>query len=353
MNKQLVLFTLMLLLGTMVVSAAPLSVIDASYLNFDSTISGPVWLINVRGDNDASYVLFGDDKSLEASIDGETATPSNDFSLVQNIESEACEYQLSGSALRNDIYTYEIDKIANNVFFTRVNDFQDECYESAGGVLAWGSGGPFQDVYCLRESNVAKAGVISEGKINFNAKFILQKGSEAPLVKSISTLATDTKEIPSSIVFTDGSNTVARIRWIGGSTFGENCPGQDNLVAIETSSGWSVGDKDAYTLYNEQYVTLNELKDKILDQDDITRDERRDLERLVAAVNERGAEALVPGSISVSGVSSTIYGSKAVVTLPKDYLIYAPDFQLLLSADWIEITFQTGKPKIVVAGFNR
>ena len=119
MKLPIFVFMALLLVGT--VFAAPLSVVESEYLNFDSTISGPVWLVNVRGDNDASYVVFGEKEDLETETpEGETVTPKEDFTLVHTIESESCEYGLVNTA-RNDIYQYDIDQIANNIFFTGVN----------------------------------------------------------------------------------------------------------------------------------------------------------------------------------------------------------------------------------------
>jgi hypothetical protein len=351
-----IILAMLLLVGT--VMASPLSVIESSYLNFDPTIAGPVWLLNVRGDNDASYVVFGDNEDISDTVDGDVAVAKEDFALVHSIESETCEYNLIGSAERNDVYQYEIDQVGSNIFFTAVGKFYDECYDS-GGTLAWGTNeilgtGLTQDVWCLRKSSVpiARVGVVDEGKINFKAKFSLKKGADEPIIQQITSLASNADGIPSSIVFSDGQRTVARIRWIGGSTFGETCPGQDDVVAVETSGGWFTADKFDYIEYNDAFTELEELSKKIVSTDDITSDEKRDLERLVSAVNERGTKVLSESKIGVDGSFATITGSKAVVKLPRDHLIYAPDFQILLSTDWLGITFLSSKPKIVDSGFN-
>jgi ribosomal protein S13 len=348
-------FLLMALLLVGSALATPLSVVESEYLNFDSTIAGPVWLVNVRGDNDASYTVFGDTADLEATTtDGETVAPKNDFTLQHSIESESCEYGLLNTN-RNDIYQYEITQTGNNVFFTRADDLIDECYNSPGGVLAWGRttlAVLTRDVYCLRETEVANAGEVLEGKINFDASFSLQKGTSNPIVKTISTLASNAEEIPSRVTFSDGRRTVARIRWIGGTTFGETCPGQDDFVAIEKDNEWFTADKDAFILYNDQYQQLQELISKIKNTNEITSDERRDVERLVQAANERGQAAMVEKDLSIAGQRANIEGSTAKIQLPRDHLIYAPDFQIILSADWLGFVFQSSKPKIVDADFK-
>ena len=353
MNKS-ILYILAAFVLMAVVMATPLSIIDSKYITTDTTIGGPVWQITTRGDNDASYTLFGDKTNITGTSGTETVTPANNFRLSQDITSESCEYTLTNTG-RNPIEQYSIVKTGTNIFFTAKDKFINDCYNSSNGILAWGESGislgAFQNIYCLKEDKRANVGSIAEGRINFNAAFNLQKGSETPITQSITTLATNTNQIPTNIVFMNGNTPVARIRWIGGSTFGETCPGQDNYVAIE-SDKWYTGDLDSYTLYNEQYTLIHELAKTIKTSNSATSLQIANIKTYVAAANTRGTAALAPSSISVDNITATVSGAQATILLPRDHLIYTPDFQILVSANWVGIVYQTSKPKITDAGFN-
>lgn len=349
---------LSILLMMSLATATPLGIISNDYADYDGTIGGSVYQVTVRGDNDASYVVFGSQTALETSVEGETVTPQSTFTLTQSIESESCEYNLQIGG-RNPIIQYNIDKIGNDIWFSRVDDLINSCKNEMGGIFAWGEWTNvgsvlFQDVYCLKEKDpLAKVGPVSEGKINFQSKFSLKKDSNPAIIKTISTLASNEEGIPTSIAFTDEGKTVGRIRWIGGSTFGEYCPGQDDYVAMQKSNGqWITADKTKFNEYNDQFVLLQELIDKSIIANDLDPNYEVEIRRLVDAVNSRGTAAMASKNILYDGGTSTVSGSKAIIQLPRDHLIYAPDFQIILSTDWLGIVYQTSKPEITDSGFN-
>lgn len=356
MNKSLIyILATILLIG--IVSATPLGIIDSKYITTDLNMGGPVWQMTVRGDNDASYIVFGDKDNITGTSGTQTVIPANDFTLTQEITSESCEYTLIDTA-RNDIYHYDVILMDDNVFFMSKQKFLDQCYNSTGGILAWGefnpliSGGSFQDIYCLKETPVANVGNIQEGKINFNADFSIKKDEQLPITKTVTTLATNANQISSTVDFTEGTKKIAIVRWIGGSTYGEMCPGQDDYVSVQYLNKWYTADKDKYTLYDEQYKQLKEMVSSIRAANKITKLQQKDLRTIVSATNSRGVDAYQQSMITADGMTATMSGTKAIIQLPRDHLIYAPDFQILISADWLGVVFQTSKPKIIDANFN-
>ena len=360
------LYIIIALMLMSLVTATPLSVIDSNYITFDSGLAGPAWQIIVRGDNSADYVLFAPAAQITGTTNGVTVQAKNNFQLSTSIEQELCRYNLYDTAARTNIYKYEVKKEANDQAFWLNSQTLKDCSLKPGYLYGWvytqigsaGVGGlfsAFRDVYCLYQTPLANAGDVGDGQLNFKAKFTLQQAGSPDINQEINTLASTQGQISSTVNLMQASDKIAIIKWIGGSTFGEMCPSKDQYVAIQYLNAWTTANKDRYNEYNIQNKALTDHVDYMKNQQKTyysTSGETQKLQELVTSVNNRASDVLTPEPISTGTNTATIDQSTSILVLPRDHLIYAPDFQIFLSTDYLKLVYLTGRPKIIDAVFT-
>lgn len=332
------------------VSAVPLSVIDTSYTRFDEELEQEAFIVNVRGDNSADYIVGADPSEITGERDGETVQAENGFELRTSVVNEQCTYPLVDTPERTDVYQYQLVQEEDNVFLWDQDDFIDQCLERPGGLLGYSrtSGPLLYDVYCLVETKVANAGAVREPIIQFQSRFDLTRSDGETITRTISTAGTSQDDISSVVQLDD----IAVVRWIGGTTFGEGCPGQDEYVSIQYENEWRTANKDRYTEYAVSHEELHELRRNIARDGSVSSQEHSALQNKVTDTNSRSKQALGPSPIIAATNQARIEGSQAILQLPRDRLVYAPDFQIALSASWLEFVFTSGKPRITDAAFQ-
>jgi hypothetical protein len=359
--KKIIIPILLIILIASLSIATPLSVVESKYIDTQDNLGlgDQVFMMTMRGDNSADYTSF----VLPSQIEGETSSGEkvgveNGFKLESTITEENCRYTLYDDINMLNTYNYRIEKEGSNVYWWKVSDVQQNC--ALKGAKIWydvGLIGVF-DVYCLYEENIAGTGKISEGKFEFVSKFTLEDTKGKKISKIIDTTASTDKEIPTTINFYDNNEKIGIIKWIGGSTTGETCPTQDDLISLQRKDGqWITADKFNYIEYQNRYndlkVIIEEFNQLLYDGDQPSTKQIENLESNINTVNNR-ANALVqnPTYIMDGSKSSIIEGSTATLNLDRDILVYRPDFQLFLKADFLNLVFLSGKPKITAAGFT-
>jgi hypothetical protein len=358
MKKLPLALLLCLALIISLVSATTLSVIDSKYVSVDESLIGPAFVVTLRGDNSPEYIAFATSSQITGTTAaGEKVQAKSGFQLSTSIASESCQYDLTLNNRYTKIYTTRIDKEADNVVFWDATNRQGECAKKPGYIISWNEphllGGLTMDVYCMYTDLRAAVGDVSNGKINFQANFQLQKDQSAPITSTISTIAQDKSGIPPAITFTEAGKSVAIIRWIGGSTFGENCPTSANVYSLQkTDNTWNIINKAQYTEYQAAYLDLKQKASTILTRGSITGNEKLELRSMSSSLTIRANAAMIAAFIQDGTTKNTIDQATANLQLTRDHLIYAPDFQIFLRADWLQITYLTGKPKILKAQFE-
>ena len=361
MKTILYFITALILMGLAL--ATPLSITDSNYITFDSGLAGPAWQIIVRGDNSADYVLFAPAAQITGTKDNVPVQAKNNFQLSTSIEQELCRYNLYDTVARTDIYKYEVVKEANDQVFWLNSRTIKDCASNPNKnfLYGWvytqwtGVATAFRDVYCLYQTKLANAGDVGDGQLNFKAKFTLKQEGSPDITEEINTLASTPGDISSTVNLMQDQTKVAIIKWIGGSTFGEMCPAKDQYVAIQYLNAWITANKDRYNEYDIQNKALLDHVNYMKNQQKTyysTTGETQKLQELVTSVNNRATDVLVPEPISTGTETATIDQSTSMLTLPRDHLIYAPDFQIFLSTDYLKLVYLTGRPKITSATFT-
>jgi hypothetical protein len=362
--QKLLLFMIAIILMASA-TAAPLAIVESDYMQFQPNITGPAWSIHLRGDNSADYINFIENASIVGDINGTAAQAQHSFTLQSTITSESCNYALTDNPTKTDIFEWQLIQEADNIKSGDVEAVFTRCQAKDGLEFGftdkeWVIGLPPVrfDVYCLYKNKVASVGDVSEGTMNFQAKFTLSKDTGETLTSTISTLAKSTTGIPPVVYFkgTDGK-TVALIKWVGGVTYGEFCPSQDHVVAVQQENTWFTANKDRYTEYMVAYTNfkdyLTDFENTYVENNEVPTKVRQDLQSKVNTMNERSLAASTPAIISSGNNIATVKGSTSILDLPRDYLIYAPDFQIFIWADWLKVTYLIGKPKITAAEFTK
>jgi hypothetical protein len=352
--KTITIIMALMLLMTSMVLATTLSVTDSKYIAMDSGLLSPAFMLTLRGDNSPDYISFAPaDQITGTTPAGDAVQAKSGFRLDSSIESESCQYDLTLSRKTPIIKTHIETK--ENVFITDIGKQEDNCAAKSGFMQSWREINfilnPFLDVKCLYYENVAYPGDVSLGKINFLAKFSLTKDGGTPITSTISTISQDKSGIPPTVAFKDQDKSIAIIRWIGGSTYGENCPSQTELMAVQKQdNNWILASKSRFTEYQIAYQLLLS-KIAALDSTASAQD-KADLESAASIINQKTASLLVASSIRSGESTSTITQSTANLILGRDHLIYTPDFQLFIRADWLQLMYLTGKPKITASSFG-
>lgn len=358
---KIIPYIIIALMLTGLALATPLSITDSNYITFDSGLAGPAWQVIVRGDNSADYVLFAPAAQITGTKDNVAVQAKSNFQLSTSIEQELCRYSLSDTAARTDIYKYNIVKEANNQWVGNNAQTLKDCSLKLGYLYGWvytqtfTTASLFRDVYCLYQTPLANAGDVGDGQLNFKAKFTLQQTGSPDIIDEINTLASTQGDISSTVNLMQDNNKVAIIKWIGGSTFGEMCPAKDQYVAIQYLNNWQTSNKDRYNEYDTQNKALTDHIAFVKNQQTVnyaTSGETQKLQELVTSVNNRATDVLIPEAISTGTNTATIDQSTSILTLPRDHLIYAPDFQIFLSTDYLKLVYLTGRPKITDAVFT-
>jgi hypothetical protein len=360
MKKSIISIILMILISSMVM-ATPLSVVESKFIDTEDSLGlgDQVFMMTMRGDNSADYTSFVLPSDIEGKTSsGEKVGVEHGFKLESTITEENCRYTLYDDINLLNPNSYSIEKEGNNIYWWKVADVQQNC--ALKGAKVWydtGIVGVF-DVYCVYENKLAATGKISEGKFEFVSKFTLEDTKGKKISEVIDTTASTDKEIPTTINFYDGNDKIGIIKWIGGSTTGESCPTQDDLISIQRKDGqWITADKFNYIEYQNRYndlkVVLDEFEELLYAGDQPSSKQIESLESNIETVNDR-ANKLVqnPTYIQDGSKQSTIEGSTAILNLERDILVYRPDFQLFLKAEFLQLVFLSGKPKITAAGFT-
>lgn len=354
MNKIILLTAIMMLFIAIPVSSTPLSVISSDYLDFDLGLGGPAWIINMRGDSASEYYIFGNKETITADKKGEKVNPASNFELNTKLTQQRCEYNLVQTS-RRDIIRYDVKEIGTYWLWNAMDRAQEECINK-GGEFAWGESpllsNPLrQKVFCATPVTIGRAGEVQGAKIAFEQEFRLSKeGDSAVYTHKLSTLTDNKEGIPTNIAIRDGSNNViAQVRWIGGVTFGEWCPtlGNENIAVDSAQGGWRLTSRESHTLYEQKFLELREFINRF--DKKIKYQDAQELKILFTEVNNRASRAMV-ASRPVS-TPYQIVGSKAVLNIDEGRIIYAPDVQIKLNADWLGIRFREGMPKILAADF--
>lgn len=361
MKAKITLLPAIFILMVSLTMAVPLSVIDSKYVSFEDDLLTPAWSIIVQGDNSADYLLFSNPEEIEGEINDIPVRAERGFQLKTSIQKESCDYSLTTSPRKNDIYTYNIDQEAEGVQFWQREQYQQNCIER-GSILnylerrfitVW----PVYDVYCVYQDRIATTGEVSEGQMNFDAKFELIKDDGTTLTKTISTIAEDEDGIPPVVTFEENGETVAIIRWIGGSVTGEFCPGQDQVFAIQTNQNiWYTGNNDRYIEYNTQRenivkVAINDMYNKLFNDPSYLLSED-EIFRLKSAINNNNFRAQAALSEELIATGAQNIGSRVSLPLARDHLIYKPQFNMFIKADWLQLVYLIGRPKIVDSGIT-
>lgn len=358
MKKVIIPIMLIMIMLISFVQAVPLSVIESDYVSIDKDLLAPAWSVIVRGDNSADYVVFAENEDISGVSDGSNVQAENGFQLRTSIVSESCNYDLTRNSDLNDIYNYRIEKEASGAFVTNVQKHADNCALRPGIQLVYTTGSVgFYDVYCVYRDIVAYTGDVSEGKMNFQARFDLAKDGGTTITETVSSIASSTSGIPSAVTLEENGDAVAIIRWIGGATYGEFCPGQDNLIAVQdVNNVWKTSSRQRFNEYNTAYNTLrnqiNQFYDQIYTDKALTSAQIQSLNTNVKDLNNKALLALNPLVLTDGTSSATFSGASTILQLSRDHLIYAPDFQILLKADWLKLIYLVGKPKITAASFS-
>jgi len=359
--KTLLALIIFILMVTSVFGST-LSITEPDYITFQNDLAKPAWKVSTLGSNDAEYIVAVDAKSLTGDVDGAPAHSKYDFSLKTEIVSETCNYGLVQDNNLRDVYTYEIVHKPSVQFWNLDSEFQ-ACSEK--GAYLWyytNQGVTTRNVYCAYRTRQAVTGNVLEGQMNFNAKFTLQREGRLPVVQQITTLAADKSEIPTSVFFKEGNNNVALVKWTGfGATSGEFCPGQDQLISLETT-GLSQNRKymGSSALFQE-YVTRNILFQNVQDNifdiiydtgTHISSDLNLVFQSMAQQNNLAAQNALTEQQIATGSSRSVIQGSQAVLSLNRGHLIYAPLFDIFVWKDYLQVVYEVGDPEISGIRFN-
>lgn len=354
---------LMAVLLTSLVGATPLAIIDSKYIDTENTLLNPAWSIHLRADNSADYLTATIlAEQVKGTKEGQPVQAQEGFKLESQIASETCNYPLTLNPRKHDLYKYRTVKEADNVWVTNTYKYADNC-QLKGAALVYASGWTggkyslFYDVYCVYKDLSAKAGDVGEASMNFEAKFTLTKDDGTKVVQTVSSLAKSKEGIPAVVQFTQDKNPIAVIRWIGGVTYGEFCPTQDNVVALQTTQNvWMTANKDRYTEYDIKYLELQDLLSTyikaIADNKILTSAQITALATKIDELNIRANNALSDEVIKADSQYALIKDSTAVLDLPRDHLLYAPDFQIFVRTDWLKLVYLAGRPKITLAQFD-
>jgi hypothetical protein len=334
---------LILILMAASVSAAPLSVLSPDLIEFSDGSQENTWKIIYRGDASQDYTMFGTDLKTDQ------VEASNDFKLSSSIVSEQCTYSLTEDNNRPNFYKYRIETFEGNWPWQVDDVLMNRCGQS---LLGWYElSGIKYDVHCLFRDEVGKAGVVSGGRMDFSSRFDLEGPDGYQETEFLNSNGIRSESgIDSFVQFTLDGDTIATAKWIGGVTYGEFCPDQDQVSSVQTSEdGWYMASNVAYFSYKEKYDELIDQTNILYSQalnDALPRSTNEDLQLLINQLESRRSAAMIENTINSGSTSSMISGSQAIIQLERDHLIFAPEFEITIDADWLKFVYLVGMPEI-------
>jgi len=201
--------------------------------------------------------------------------------------------------------------------------------------------------------------------MDFQSKFTLEGPENYKDVQPVGGLGYRSKgEVPTAVQFKDGGETIAQIKWIGGSTYGEFCPDQDRYTAAQNNNNeWYTMLDDKYTEYKDSYdsfiAEVNRLENRMENENDyfVSETEENNLKNLMNIVNQRSTSATNGAKISYNGQVAKVtqtdeHSAVATLTLSRDHLMFLPDFEISISADWLKFVYLVGKPEITKMSYS-
>ncbi len=353
--KKILILPVIFLLMVSLVHASTLSITESKYNEIDPNLMSSAWSLVIRGDNAAEWIAFANPEDIQGEKNDIPIQAEEGFKLDTEITSESCNYDLYDSASVEDIFSYRLVKERNNIWPWQVDEALDNC-KAKDSLLAWHKHiiGFDHDIYCLYRDSEATAGEVGEGIMNFESKFSLSKGNEEPIIKTISSTIRSEEGLPPGVTFKDDNKNVAIINWIGGSTYGEFCPGQDDVLAIQNAETgeWSTGSKYDYNQYLVKHNDIEDIINIYKEQDTLPSNIRAELDTLVFSNNARADLVLEKEHIKLGTNTAKINGANAALDLPRSHYLYLPDFKMLISTSWIKTVYMVGKPQITDSGIN-
>jgi hypothetical protein len=353
--KRTMIFFMILMLMTISVFATPLSIIDSKYVEYSDETNSNAFKVIMRGDSSSDYIMFAEGSQLTGTENGVPIVAQENFKLESSIVKETCSYNLYADHNQPDFYSYKIDEHTGIWPWQLSDKARNLC---SGSKLIWARGFGTYTLYCLYQNNEGLSGDVSEGKMDFQAKFTLTGPNDYKKIETVNSLGMQSeKDVPSSVTFTDNGKTVASVRWIGGTIYGEWCPGQDSLSAVQAKDNtWYTARKLDYINYQNYY---NQLEDKIDYLMDILIDsgkvfyqpwpatQDQELKDLMDKTETWRQKAMQKEVLIKDNKVATFAGSKTILELGRDHLLFAPDFEITVNADWLKLMYLVGKPEII------
>lgn len=355
-GKIAIIFAFLLVVG--LVAAVPLSVDDSKFINFSDDLMASAFQVTLRGTPSTDLVTFVPSEQITGTSNSGDVKAKEGFELRSRIISESCDYPVENDRSKKDIYEYILEKEADNIWFWNYNKHADNCYANNDAIFAFSEKtildkiNPKMDVYCFKKKLKAQTGQLKEGRFNFEQKFTLSKeGSSETVTRTIGSLNA-LQDRDQAILMEHNGEPIARIKWIGGGTWGEPCPGQDDLMAVQPQGeDWISTNKEDYTSYNLKRQDIEDLIDEIEETiggegKNPTQEQIDNLRSLVDTTNSRADNAMSPDPIKYNNNYGEMQGSRVHLELPRSHFLYTPDFNVLVNADWLQVVYLVGKPKI-------